>query len=159
MPFALMIFALVLGAAFIVVGACIKWDEELTLRKATPVSAEILASTVGNEPSPDPEKSGELVYFASITYQMNLDSGPVISSRVYPADGHVCYGTAREAQAVADQFPVGKTVQAMADRTNPSRSYLIAQRSPTWWIMAMLGVVTGGMGVANYLTKGSKYNP
>ena len=47
----------------------------------------------------------------------------------------------------------------MADPANPTRCYLILKRNSLWWIAAILGIAITTAGVANYLTKGSRYNP
>lgn len=159
MPLAIMIFCLVLGAAFLLVAVASLWNQESTLSNARPVPAEIVGSAIGTRESADPERSGELVYYPIVTYQLNLPSGPIAGTQIYPGGWTDDFKTPEEAKKFADQFRPGTKLLAMADPACPSNCYLIAKRSPIWWIFLILAVGVSVAGVANYLTNGSKLNP
>jgi hypothetical protein len=159
MALAIMVFSLVICAVFLGVAGLMLWMQEVTLRNAVPVPAEVVGSAVASREDTDPDSGGRLVYYPAITYRMDLKSGPTTSTQLYPSGYDRLCHTPDEAKKIADQYPVGRKIQAMADPADSRRCYLIARRSPMWWIFCLLGACVATAGVANYLTKGSKYNP
>jgi hypothetical protein len=157
MPLFILIFCLVFSVVAFGAGTAHLWVQEQTLKKAVPVSAEILSVSIGTKDSSD--ESSTISYYPIITYQMILPRGPVVSQQVYASGDWPMFATEAEARKSAESWPVGKKVQAFVDLERPARSFLVARRSPTWWIMWIVGLVIGAAGVANYVTKGSKYNP
>lgn len=149
----LLVAALVVVPGFLVgvglagAGGYLWHDQNQAVDTSETTAATVLSSTV----EVDRLDSDGPTYRPNVTYEYAVDGETYRSSNVFPGPGRLWRSDRSWAADIVADYPEDETVTAHYDPDDPSRSFLVADRTPLIPLV-MLGI--GGLAAVGSLVTG-----
>lgn len=138
--------AILIGLVLVGGGISMYVDQGQAMEDAVTIDATVVDKRVDERTSAGSDGSSSDSYYPVVTYKYMVGGKMYESSNYHPGRGEDGMSQGN-AQSIVDEYEVGETVTAYYDPDDPSRAFLVKQRSFTPLIAAGLGVVFALLGV------------